>query len=69
MQYYISLHLTFRRPNLQAHCEIQKQSKFVRLEQVIVVIDQALQTKATEIEWKHTSIHANVMDTFHTIAN
>ena len=65
MQYYISL----RRPNLQEHCEIQNQSKFVRLEQVIVVIDQALHAKATEIAWKHTSIHANVMDTFHAIAN
>ena len=65
MQYYISL----RRPNLQEHCEIQNQSKFVRLEQVIVVIDQALHAKATEIAWKHTSIHANGMDTFHTIAN
>ena len=42
----ISLHLTFRRPNLQEHCEIQNQSKFVRLEQVIVVIDQALHAKA-----------------------
>ena len=69
MQYYISLQLTFRRPNLQEHCEIQNQSKFVRREQVIVVIDQALHAKATEIAGKHTSIHANVMDTFHTIAN
>ena len=69
MQYYISLHLTFRRPNLQEHCEIQNQSKSVRLEQGIIVIDQALHAKATGIAWKHTSIHANVMDTFHTIAN
>ena len=40
-------------------------SKFVRLEQVIVVNDQALHAKATEVAWKHTSIHANVMDTCH----
>ena len=28
-------------------------SKFVRLEQVIVVNDQALHAKATEVAWKH----------------
>ena len=43
MQYYISLHSTFRRPKLQEHYEIQNQSKFVmvqlRLEEVIVVMD------------------------------
>ena len=47
MQYYISLQLTFRRPNLQEHCEIQNQSKCISLQQVIVVIDQALRAKAT----------------------
>ena len=46
-----------------------KISKCIRLEQVIVVIDQALRVKATELTWKHSSIHANVIDTFHTIAN
>ena len=46
-----------------------KISKCIRLEQVIVVIDHALRLKATELTWKHSSIHANVMDTFHTIAN
>ena len=67
MQYYISIELTFRRPKLQGHCEIQNQSKFVLLEHVIAVIDQALHAKATEIAWKHTSINAKVLGIFHTI--
>ena len=46
MHYYISLQSTFRRPKLQERYEIQNQSNFVmvrlRLEQVVVVMDQAL---------------------------
>ncbi len=53
MQYYIFLQSTFRLPKLQAHYEIQNQSKFVmvqlRLEQDIVVIYRALDAKATQI--------------------
>ena len=44
---------TFRLPKLQAHYEIQNQSTFVmvqlRLEQDIIVIDRALDAKATQI--------------------
>ena len=62
MQYYISLHSTFRRPKLQEHYEIQK-SKFVmvqlRLEEVIVVMDQGVYAKLHRL---YGSTHtANVM--------
>ena len=73
MQCYIALQSTFLRAKLQEHYEIINQSKFVmeqlRLEQVIVIMDQALYANATEIAWKHTSIHGNVVGTFHTIVN
>ena len=50
MQYYISLQSTSRRPKLQYNYEIQHQSNVVmmqlRLEQVIVVMDQAMHAKA-----------------------
>ena len=66
MQYYISLHSTFRRPKLQEHYEIQNQFKFVmmqlQLEEVIVVMDQALYA---ELHRLYGSTHAaNVMGTF-----
>ena len=35
----------------------------------MVVMDQEPIAKATEIEWKHTFVHANVMGTFHTTVN
>ena len=41
----------------------------LRMEQVIVVMDQAVYAKATEIAWKHTSIHANAVGISHTIVN
>ena len=71
MQYYISLHSTFRRPKLQEHYEIQNQSKFVmvqlQLEEVIVVMDQGLYA---ELHRLHGSTHtANVMGTFHITSN
>ena len=56
--------------------EILKQSDNIReslqLEKVLVVFDQALFAKATEIKWKHPSIFQNVilrMGTFHTLCN
>ena len=42
----------------------------LHLEQIVVVMEQALYAKATEIAWKHTSKYANIilrMGTFHTI--
>ena len=75
MQYYFSLHSTFRRSKLQEHYQIQNQSNFgmvqLRLEQVIVVMDQALYTKLHRLYGStHTLyIYANVMGTFHITVN
>ena len=71
MQYYISLHSTFRRPKLQEHYEMQNQSKFamvqLRLEEVIVVMDQTLYAKLHRVcRSTHT---ANVIGTFHITVN
>ena len=71
MQYYISLHSTFRRPKLQEHYEIQNQSKFVmvqlRLEEFSVVMDQTLYAKLDRL---YRSTHtANVIGTFHITVN
>ena len=56
--------------------EILKQSELIRkellLETIVVVMDQALFAKATEIAWKHTDKFSNIilrMGTFHTICN
>ena len=54
--------------------EILNQSNLMmtqlHLVQIVVVMEQALYAKATEIVWKHTSKYANIilrMGTFHTI--
>ena len=54
--------------------EILNQSNLMmvqlHLEQIVMVMDQALYAKATDIAWKHTSKYANIilrMGTFHTI--
>ena len=56
--------------------EILKQSEQIReellLKTVVVVLDQALYAKATEIAWKHKERFSNIlliMGTFHTICN
>lgn len=56
--------------------EILNQSELIRkellLETVVVVMDQALYAKATEIAWKHKERFSNIllrMGTFHTICN
>ncbi|KAJ8346686.1 hypothetical protein SKAU_G00280870 [Synaphobranchus kaupii] len=56
--------------------EILNQSELIRkelhLETIVVVMDQALYAKATEIAWKHKERFSNIllrMGTFHTICN
>ena len=56
--------------------EILNQSEIIRkelhLETIVVVLDQALYAKATEIAWKHKQRFTNIllrMGTFHTICN
>lgn len=56
--------------------EILNQSELIRrellLETIVVVMDQALFAKATEIAWKHKERFSNIllrMGTFHTICN
>ena len=56
--------------------EILKQSEIVRrilhLQDIVVVMDQALCAEAAEIVWKHTDMYANITlrhGTFHTICN
>ncbi len=56
--------------------EILNQSELIRkellLETVVVVTDQALYAKATEMAWKHRERSSNIllrMGTFHTICN
>ena len=56
--------------------EILKQLELIRkelhLETIVVVMDQALYAKATEITWKHRELFSNIllrMGTFYTICN
>ena len=56
--------------------EILNQSELVRtalqLEEIVVVLDQALYAKAAEIIWKHTDKYSQIilrLGTFHTICN
>lgn len=62
--------------NMSTVNEVLNQSdnirKTLKLEKVVVVLDQALYAKATEIQWKHHDKFQNVilrMGTFHTICN
>ena len=56
--------------------EILNQSELVRkalqLEEIVVVLDQALYTKAAEIIWKHTDKYSRIilrLGTFHIVCN